>query len=159
MARVDILISSKGTTSESELENSPGNGGQSPTGGSGNTKLMAKSVAAMQLAKAGWGAIKSTFNFAKSNYGNFTGDYIGQQKIDNAFSVATGLVSLGGTVATGAMAGGWVGAAVGLVVGVVNIGVESVQNSINYDLEISKANALANFNSQRIGAILTSGNR
>ena len=57
------------------------------------------------------------------------------------------------------MAGGWVGAAVGLVVGVVNIGVESVQNSINYDLEISKANALANFNSQRIGAILTSGNR
>ncbi|MGM9971551.1 MAG: hypothetical protein ACI35W_04020 [Anaeroplasmataceae bacterium] len=167
MARIDILISSKGTTSESELEDSQANGGQgtsnagqSLTGNrNGETKMMAKSVAAMQLAKVSMNAIKSTFDYAKSNYGNFTGDYLGQQKIDNAFSVASVLTSVGGNIANGAISGGPVGALVAAAVSAIDLGVTAWQNTTTYNQSILKANFSAKFNAQRIGTVLSGGNR
>ncbi|MGM9969788.1 MAG: hypothetical protein ACI35S_05265 [Anaeroplasma sp.] len=159
MAKIDILISSKGSAKESDLDNSPANGGQSPIGGTGNTKLMAKNVAANQLAKVGFSAIKSTFDFATSNYGNFTGDYIGQQKIDNVFSIASTITKSVGTIATGAMAGGLVGAAVAAVAVAVDTTMSAWQNNINYNQSLVKANFSASFNAARIGTVLNGGNR
>ena len=169
MASVDILISTTGNVNAADL-NSPGNGGVSAvnnesiiTNGTGNSRnVVARSVFVNQLVNSGINALRSTFNFAKSNYGNFTGDYIGQQKIDNVFSVANTILSFGGSVVSGAVTGsvgGVPGAVVGAVVGAVDIGVNAAQNNINYNKSILKVNFSANFNAQRIGTILNSGNR
>ena len=173
MASVDILISTTGNANAADL-NSPGNGGVSAvnnesiiTNGTGNSRnVVARSVFVNQLVNSGINALRSTFNFAKSNYGNFTGDYIGQQKIDNVFSVANIILSFGGSVVSGAVTGSVggvpgavVGAVAGAVVGAVDIGVNAAQNNINYNKSILKVNFSANFNAQRIGTILNSGNR
>ena len=111
------------------------------------------------MAQAGLNTVKQGFNYAKSNYGNFTGDYIAQQKIDNAFSKVSTLASVGGSIAAGAAVGGVPGAVVGAIVSGVSLVSNFIQNEITYNLNLSKANRQANFNSQRIGAILINGNR
>lgn len=165
MAQVDILISSSGNSGNSPNNTNNNNQNQSqteniqPKGVGGNKGLIFRSVYANQLATAGINVIKQGINYAKSNYGNFTGDYIGQQKIDNVFSTVNGLLSIGGAVVGGALVGGPVGAAVGAVVSGISIVSNAIQNEITYNLNLSKANRQANFNSQRIGRILTDGNR
>lgn len=162
MAKIDILISTNGNL---------GNG-SSPIDGSSNlsveeeiiapkkdSNILARSVYVNQLANAGISTLKNVVNFAKSNYGNFTGDYIGQQKIDNVFGAANTMVSLGGSIVSGAMVGGIPGAVVGAVIGTVNIGVTAWQNNVNYKTSITKTNYASSFNSQRIGVVLTDGNR
>lgn len=165
MAKVDIIISTTGSTNstggiiDGGADNTS-NMSSLPSAGTGSSKnLVARSVYANQLANAGINALKSTFNFAKSNYGNFTGDYIGQQKIDNVFSVANTFASLGGSIISGAIVGGIPGAVVGAVVGVANIGINAWQNDVQYKLSIQKTNYSASFNSQRIGVVLNNGGR
>lgn len=166
MAKVDILIKTDGTEAQSqELGQSESSISQSstqaikPSGTGGARHLVTRSVYANQLAQAGLNTIKQGFEFAKSNYGNFTGDYIQQQKIDNAFSKVSALASVGGSIAAGAAVGGVPGAVVGAIVSGVSLVSNFIQNEITYNLQLSKANRQANFNSQRIGAILTNGNR
>ncbi len=164
MAQVDILISSSGNggNSPNNLNNNIQNKSQTENiqpNGVGRSNLIFRSVYANQLATAGINTIKQGINYAKSNYGNFTGDYIGQQKIDNVFNAVNGLVSIGGAVVGGALVGGPIGAAVGGIVSGISIVTNAIQNEITYNLNLSKANRQANFNSQRIGRILTDGNR
>lgn len=175
MAQVNILIKTDGTdATSSELNTSNGNAGLSatsneaitPNGTGSSRNLVTRSVFAHQLASAGLNALKSTLNYAKSNYGNFTGDYLGQQKIDSVFSTATEAMSFGGSIISGAVSGaafGWVGAAVGAVVGAVigaaNTGINYAQATTDQKIRISRVNAQANYNMQRIGSILTNGNR
>ena len=166
MARVDITISTSGSSSgqlpdalNGSISPQPQTGKNLMVGASGSQNLIARSVYANQLASAGLNALRNTFNFAKSNYGNFTGDYVGQQKIDNAFSVANTFVSLGSSIFNGAMAGGIPGAVVGAVVGAVSMGVTAWQSGVEYKTSIIKANDSAFFNSQRIGNVLRNGSR
>lgn len=158
MAKIDILISSKGSAKQSDLDKSSANGGQGAKD-SNNSKMMEKSVAASQLAKVGFSAIKSTFSFVTANYGNFTGDYIGQQKIDNVFSISSAITRSVGAVSAGVIAGGFVGGAVAAVAVAVDTTMNAWQNSINYNQSLIKANFSASFNAARIGTILNGGNR
>ncbi len=177
MPQVDILIKTDGTTATSaELNGGAGNGGISPqsvepitpdgTASNGNGSTLVKSVFAQRLAQAGIAAAKSTINYYKSNYGNFTGDYLGQQKIDNMFSVVSDLVTLGTSMVSGAAAGsafGPVGAVAGLVVGAVvggiNLGTSYYQATTSQALQVNKINIQANYNSCRIGSVLINGSR
>lgn len=174
MAQVDILIKTDGSeATNKELDSSVGNGALSATSstqlkpnGSGGKGSTARSVFAMQLVNAGIQAGQATFNYYKNNYGNLTGDYLGQKKIDNVFSIASDTLSFGSTIASGAVSGSAfgpvgaaVGAAVGAVVGGVNLGINYATSTASQNVRISKANAAANYNSQRIGSILTNGNR
>lgn len=176
MAVCNILIATSGNDSaqmpnEAELNSTPASAiapqAAVQTVGARNTaRTMGASVFAHQLIGAGIGAAKSVFNYAKANYGNFTGDYLGQTKIDNVFNIASNIISYGSTIASGALSGATfgpvgvvAGAAVGAVVGGVQIGITFAQNMVTQSLNMSKANNLANYNSQRIGAILVNGNR
>ena len=163
MSKVDIFISTKGYQDGGESLTSGDVNGKSVEQNvaslSGDKSMLTRSVYVNQLANSGISALKSAFNFAKSNYGNFTGDYLGQQKIDNTFSVANTLLSFGSSVFSGAMVGGIPGAMVGAVVGAINIGVNAWQNSVEYNNTITKTNYTSSFNSQRIGIVLTNGNR
>ena len=160
MAKVDILISTNGSGTNSNVSNiSSPSSEESIATPKKDSGLLARSVYVNQLVNAGISALKSTINFAKSNYGNFTGDYIGQQKIDNAFGAANLMVSFGGSVVSGAMAGGIPGAAVGAAVGALNIGVSAWQSNVDYRHSIAKSNYSSAFNSQRIGLVLQDGNR
>lgn len=161
MPKVDILISTNGDASINDLENSNGNS-VSPTQSiqpkASNGSLVARSVFVNRLVQAGIDTAKRGVNYAKSNYGNFTGDYITQQKIDTAFSIAGGLVETGMSIAMGFAVNPAVGAAVAVVKG-IDMLFTGITNTIDYNLNLSKANRQANFNSQRIGSILTNGNR
>ena len=160
MPKVDILIATNGDASLQDLENSNGVA-TSPTQAiqqKGNGNLVVRSVFANRLVQAGIDTAKRGINYAKSNYGNFTGDYIKQQKIDTAFSIAGGLVETGMSIAMGFAVNPAVGAAVAVVKG-IDMLFTGITNEITYNLNLSKANRQANFNSQRIGSILTNGNR
>lgn len=168
MPRVDILIKTDGSEATSyELASSNGNAGLSaesnesimPNGSGSQKGIIARTVVVHQLVNTGVNAAKSTFMFAKNNYGNFTGDYLGQQKIDAAFSIASEFVSFGSSIIGGAMVGGPVGALVGATIGLVNQGINYGQAKFNEQMQISRTNAQANYNSQRIGTILVNGNR
>ena len=162
MPKVDILISTNGDASINDLENSNGNS-VSPTQSiqpkASNGSLVARSVFVNRLVQAGIDTAKRGVNYAKSNYGNFTGDYITQQKIDTAFSIAGGLVETGLSIGAGFAVGGVVGGAAVAVVKGIDMLFTGITNEITYNLNLSKANRQANFNSQRIGSILTNGNR
>lgn len=168
MPKVDILIKTDGTEATvQELEQSNGNAGLSaesnesitPNGTGGQRGIITRSVFAHQLVNAGIGAIKTTFMFAKSNYGNFTGDYLGQQKIDSVFSIATEMFSFGSNLVGGAIVGGPLGFVAGAVISSVNQGMSYGQAKFQENMYFSRANAQANYNAQRIGAILVNGNR
>ena len=55
-----------------------------------------------------------------SNYGNFTGDYITQQHINNSMSALSGLKSIGKAAVSGALFGGAIGAVIGVSLATVD---------------------------------------
>lgn len=165
MAQVDIVVTTKGV--ENADPTKPSNGGgesaQSPikalnTGTSGNN-VVSLSIYANQLKSIGERTLKQTFNFAKNHYGDFTGDYIGQTRIDNAFNMAETAIEGFTTIGAGFASGGVIGAGVAAVVYASSLAIESAQNSAIRRLNLAKTNAQAGFNSTRLGVILTGGNR
>lgn len=164
MAKVDIVISTAVDGVKEGDVKKPANGGQSAQAPAealqgSNTKMVAVSVYASQLARAGLDTLKTGFNFAKSMYGDFTGDYIGQAKIDNAVAGVQQLVGVGSSIVGGAMVGGVAGAVVGAVVSVGSLVTEAVTTNVRYDFNLARTNANAGFNASRLGAILINGNR
>lgn len=79
-------------------------------------------------------------NFAISNIGNLTGDYIAQRNVGVAKQSISGVVSVGMSTVGGASVGGWVGAIVGFSVGVVSLIGSSVQSEIQNRLDTAKQN-------------------
>lgn len=58
-------------------------------------------------------------HFSLGNIGNFTGDYVTQQRVNDLIASAQGFINIGTATIAGAKAGGWVGAIIGFVVGTV----------------------------------------
>lgn len=102
---------------------------------------------------------KAIARYAISQYGDMTGDYIGQRKIDYAIGVAETVISIGSSTIMGGMAGGIYGAVFGFATSVVSAGVSASTSLKEYEKNVTRANNLANYNAQRIGAILVNGNR
>lgn len=73
----------------------------------GKKKVGAKSIFANQMVATA----KQTMNYAISNFGNFTGNYIKQDAIQNTVDFIGDLSTIG----TGIAAGGWVGGLVATI--------------------------------------------
>lgn len=69
----------------------------------------AKGMATTSLfVHAAVGNIKQAINYGLSNVGNFTGDYIKQNQINNQLEMFSNV----STIAMGAISGGWIGAVI-----------------------------------------------
>lgn len=94
--------------------------------------------------------VKSTatqaVNFSINNIGNFTGDYIQQQKVNELRAQASNALNLAMSAAAGFKAGGLPGAAIGLAVGAGAI----IVGNVFQDLSNRVANAKANYNIEQL---------
>ena len=79
-------------------------------------------------------------HFTFGSVGNFTGDYIAQQQINDIMSSIQPFVNIGLATAAGAKVGGWVGAIVGFAVGTVSETVGSVYTIRQKEFETVKTN-------------------
>lgn len=158
MAQLDIVISNRGGAAAGGTGEKPGNTATAANRDSA-VKQTATSVFAHQVLNLAKNSAKTLGKFAASQYGDLTGNYVGQRKIDNALSIAEGVISLGTSIAMGAISGGWIGVGVALVSYATNATIGQIQASIGYSKQISRTNAIANYNSQRLGSILVDGNR
>lgn len=89
------------------------------------------------LAKA---QVTKAVNFAIGNVGNFTGDYITQNKINNMRSSLSGFMNIGMATIAGAKVGGWVGALVGFTIGTISEVSSGVYDTIAKSNENAKTN-------------------
>lgn len=156
------------------ITNTSGNGGQgTPNNANGTTggntataatrdsavKQTVTSVYVHRTLSIAASTAKSMVSYSISQYGDMTGDYLEQKKIDNAINIAETFISIGSSTAMGAMAGGWVGAIFGFATSTISAGIKAYQASNELQKNINRANNKANYNAQRIGSILVNGNR
>ena len=163
MGRLDIYISNKGT-SEQALDNSAANGGIAPESKANNssTNGMARTIAASaithSIVNAGINNAKSIIQNQISIYGDVTGDYIKQtnmeQTYNNIMNGAGVLLSVGTSFAANPILG-----LVNLGLQGVSIGIQEWQRQKQYSIEYARSNAIANYNSVRLGEKLVDGNR
>ncbi|MCR5112733.1 MAG: hypothetical protein K6A63_02220 [Acholeplasmatales bacterium] len=118
-----------------------------------------KSVGAMKLVNAATNATTSMIKFSLSNYGDFTGDYLAQEKINNTLAMLNTAMSFGSNIVGGAMVAGVPGAIVGGIVSGIQLGTTLAQNIISANLSAAKSNYAAQANANRLGRILVSGGR
>lgn len=165
MARLDILISSKGT-SEAKLESKAANGGQAANADivkeqaeNATNNSFIRGAAIHQLMSNTIALAKSITTDNISMYGDLTGDYMEQTRIENAFKIVGGTVNFAGSVTSGAVVGGVVGGVAAAVVQGTRDAYSLYRTNKQYNISIVKQNIQANFNSQRIGQILVGGGR
>lgn len=160
---LDIYITNtNGSSGQGTPTNANGTtGGNTATAATRDTsvKQTMTSVYVHRVLSIASNTTKQIVRYAISQYGDFTGDYIGQRKIDTTIEQAETLLSIGSSTVMGALAGGWVGAAFGLISSGVSVGVSAYQASKELEKNITRANNAANYNAQRIGSILVNGNR
>lgn len=164
MGRLDIYISNKGTSQEA-LDNSAANGGIAPESKANNSSTnggLARTVAigaiTHQLVNAGINNAKSIIQNQISIYGDVTGDYIKQtnmeQTYNNIMNGAGVLLSVGTSFAVNPVLG-----LVNLGLQGISIGIQEWQRQKQYSIEYARSNAIANYNSVRLGEKLVDGNR
>ena len=164
MPNIYILISNKGTSQE-KLDSSQPNGGVAANNDLISEKttsisnIFFKTAAMHQLMQNTINMAKTMITDSVSMYGEMTGEYLKQTKIENIFKTVGTATSFVGTVAAGAMTGGVAGAVVGAVIATGNLVYSQVKSNINYSNSIVKSNIQASFNSQRIGNVLIGGGR
>lgn len=161
---LDIYITntSQGGGEQGSPKNANGTtGGNTATAATRDTsvKQTMTSVYVHRALSTAASTAKSIAKFSISQYGDMTGDYIGQRKIDNAINFAETLISMGTSTVMGAMAGGFWGGVFAFGASAVNVGVNAYQSSKEMEKNITRANNLANYNAQRIGSVLVNGNR
>jgi len=118
-----------------------------------------QSVYTMQMINAAQNMIKSEFNYQISRYGDTTGDYLGQQKLDLAMQRVSMVTNVGMSIGAGFMVGGPIGAAVGAVVSIGSLALNASQEYRTSKLNFAKQNANASFTGSMLGSIISGGNR
>jgi len=156
MANSLKIIVSSGNGNQNVKENNPI---QLATNQNSSALLIARSVYANQLVHTGMNMIKSEFNYQINRVGDTTGDYLLQDKINQALSVSSVVSSIGGSIAAGFATGGVIGASVGAVVSLSSLALRNSQAQRTYNYNLAKTNANAMFSSSQIGDILNNGNR
>lgn len=157
MASVTIKIQN-GFNSQAGQSNDYYNPNQQQNSPSGVNQTL-KSVGAMKLINSATSAVKSLVNYNLSNYGNLTGDYIGQEKINNTLTMVNDLSGIAMGTISGAMVGGVPGAIVGFIAGTINFGVGKDTSIMTDYTNIAKTNYVASANASRLGRILVDGSR
>ncbi len=79
-------------------------------------------------------------NYALANIGDLSGDYISQRKVNVAKQAISGIMQVGTATIAGARVGGYIGAAIGFVVGTISL----ISGSVYNELESRKNNRLTN---------------
>lgn len=123
-----------------------------------NASLLLKSAIVHQAISTGINTAKEMVQYQISIYGDETGNYIKQSLMENKYNNAINLIST--TVGIGAaFAVNPVVGATALVAKGLEIGIKSYQYYKQEQLQIRRANAIANYNSLRLGSKLINGNR
>lgn len=166
---INIVISDK-DVQDSDF-NLPANGGSEPIEAQRNAtdslargndgSIVRQSVYASMIANAGMNQARSLLDYSLNHYGDFTGNYEAQSRMQTHISnigmvasIAGGVGQIGLGLATFNPVA-VVGGALQLGSLAINKGIESFE----YARNISKSNAVATYNARRIGTILTNGNR
>lgn len=115
------------------------------------TKEAAVTKRQVSLIAAGGNAVRSIFTFATQNYGNLTGDYVTQAKINNGLDV----VSKGTMLIAAGLAGGPVGvAAAG-----VSLAISEILNYASGQIEYRKQQVQSDALARRMGMYEKNGGR
>lgn len=159
---MDIIITNKknisSTNTSAQGESTSGNTSTAANKNS-RVKQTATSIYVHQILATSTSIAKQTASYAVSQYGDMTGDYIGQRKIDKTLDVAQGLMSIGSSAVMGGVSGGWIGAIVGAGLTTIQMGVGYIRGAYETGKHITVVNDQANYNAQRLGSILVDGNR
>lgn len=102
-----------------------------------NTAARYAEIQLLNLAKQT--AVQSV-NFAISNIGNLTGDYIAQRNVSIVKQSISGVMSVGMSTLGGAAVGGFVGSIVGFVIGTISLVGGTVQEGIQSKIDTAKQN-------------------
>ncbi len=118
-----------------------------------------KNIGAYQIFNATGNACKQVIDYNLNNYGDLTGDYLTQSKINNAMSLINIGMNIVGTTVSGFAMGGIPGAIAGLGVGLINTGVNMANQMRTLNLNYAKTNQEAAMRMNRLGSILNNGAR
>lgn len=94
---------------------------------------------------------KRALSYGAGQYGNITGNYIMQNKIDNAISI----VGYAGQIGVGIATGG----AIGGVVSAIAVAGQIGMSAVSYEVDRVKTNAQANYLMQQRGGLLNANSR
>lgn len=110
-------------------------------------RLAVASIFAHQALTMG----KQIVSFAISNVGNFTGDSVKQDRIEQAVNILGDI----GTIGMGAMAGGWVGA----IIGTLGVATKYTLDAISTNQQEKHTERKTELIRERSGNSLTNGSR
>lgn len=105
--------------------------------------LVANAVVDAQIVSALIGQVKSSISFGISSYGNMTGDYVGQQRMNETLSIIGDLTTIG--LAT------WKFGSAGLIASGIVVTVNKGMQIINWKTDVAKQNTEASFARERSG--------
>lgn len=111
----------------------------------------AKLATTSLFVHAAVGNIKQAISYGVSNVGNFTGDYIKQNQINNQLEMFSNV----STIAMGAISGGWIGAVIATASVALKLGLGEV--SRQNQMKVNELNY--RFSAQRAGNQLFDGSR
>ena len=142
MAKINVVFNdSTNETGVSEQE------GQQALAGTDKNSKSASFMIGQAVVQLG----KQTLSYGSSMIGNVTGNYILQNKIDNAVQI----VGYAGQIGVGFATGGVVGGVVSAIAVAGQIGMSAV----NFEIERTKANAQASYLMQQRGGLLNDKSR
>lgn len=100
---------------------------------------------------AGISNVRQSVQFGLANVGNFTGNYVLQENINQALETLNGV----STIAMGAVSGGWAGA----VIATASVALRSVTKEISRRIQYENQDINASMMRQRSGNALNDGSR
>lgn len=158
---LDIYITNTNGSGNNQGTSAKGTGGNTATAATRDTsvKQTMTSVYVHRTLSIASNTGKTVARYAVSQYGDMTGDYLGQKKIDNTIDYAETLISIGESTVMGFMSKGLGGAIFGAATSIASVGVSAFTSSKELEKNITRANNAANYNAQRIGSVLVNGNR
>lgn len=111
----------------------------------------AKLATTSLFVHAAVGNLRQAVNFGLSNVGNFTGNYIAQENINQALETLSGVSS----IVMGAVSGGWVGA----VIATASVAVRGITKEISRSINYQNQEINSSMMRQRSGNALYDGSR
>lgn len=120
--------------------------GQEVKGGQGTEKIAVASIFAHQALNTA----KQITNYAISNIGNFTGDYIKQDRVQTAVNAVSDMAAVGTAFAVNWVAG---------VVAIVGVGIKKTLDVVSENQNIRHAENNAEYLRIRSGNSTTNGSR
>lgn len=134
-------------TSETEEEARGGAAEMASTPSPDTAKMAATSL----FVHAAVGNVRQAVQYGLSNVGNFTGNYVAQENINQALESLNGVSS----IVMGAVSGGWVGA----VIATASVAFRGITKEVSRFMQYQNEEINASYARQRSGNALNDGSR